>query len=79
VEKILSHRLYDGHIEYLLKWKGYPEDDATWEPEKHIGKGNLILAVYKEQHQELQSDKKAQMSESTSSGGGDNTMGNIIA
>ena len=31
-EKILKSRNRKGHREYLVKWKRYPENQATWEP-----------------------------------------------
>ena len=31
-EKILKSRDRKGHREYLVKWKYYPENQATWEP-----------------------------------------------
>jgi len=34
VEAILNHRCY-GHSrmpQYLIKWKGYPHSENTWEP-----------------------------------------------
>ncbi|KAK6060198.1 chromo' (CHRromatin Organization MOdifier) domain protein [Cooperia oncophora] len=33
VEKILATRRRAGRREYLIKWEGYPEEDATWEAE----------------------------------------------
>lgn len=30
VERIVSHRFRNGRKEYLLAWKGYPEEENTW-------------------------------------------------
>lgn len=32
VEKILNHRGEGPQTEYLVKWKGYGNDENTWEP-----------------------------------------------
>ena len=46
IEKIISHRIMDGELEFLVKWKDFPVDGATWEPKSHIPDTNLALMSY---------------------------------
>ena len=32
----LSRHMYKKVKEYLVLWKGYPQEDASWEPEEHL-------------------------------------------
>jgi hypothetical protein len=36
VERIMDKRKVRNTTQYLVKWAGYPEYDATWEPAKHL-------------------------------------------
>jgi hypothetical protein len=36
VEKILDKKQAGRQTEYLIKWQGYPESMASWEPESNI-------------------------------------------
>ena len=36
IEKIINKRIRGRKIDYLVLWKGYPEHDATWEPEERL-------------------------------------------
>jgi hypothetical protein len=46
---IISHRCHGRSrtLQYLVKWKGYPESDNTWEPAGQIHAPNLIKAYYR--------------------------------
>lgn len=36
VETILDSKVQNSKTEYLVKWKNYSIDKATWEPEEHL-------------------------------------------
>ncbi|KAK9761085.1 hypothetical protein K7432_014271, partial [Basidiobolus ranarum] len=42
VERVLGKRKYKGRVEYLLKWKGYDDDQNSWEPEGNLDCYELI-------------------------------------
>lgn len=46
VEQILDKRITNGKALYKIKWKGYPEDECTWEPEKNLTTCKEILRKY---------------------------------
>ncbi|EGO02583.1 hypothetical protein SERLA73DRAFT_24845, partial [Serpula lacrymans var. lacrymans S7.3] len=36
VEQVVDARLKRGKLEFLVLWKGYGDEDRTWEPEAHL-------------------------------------------
>jgi hypothetical protein len=49
VESIINHRHQGRHraLQYLLKWKGYPDADNTWEPADQVHAPELIKQYHK--------------------------------
>jgi hypothetical protein len=36
VETVVGRRIHKGRVEYLIRWKGCPEEENTWEPAANL-------------------------------------------
>ena len=46
VERIIDSRLQRGKLQYLIKWKNYPIEESTWEPEDHLEKAKSTITKF---------------------------------
>ncbi|OHS94773.1 hypothetical protein TRFO_39062 [Tritrichomonas foetus] len=52
VERIVDARYTNGHWEFFIKWKCYPESSNSWEPEKNICSPYLVQNFWKTHRKE---------------------------
>lgn len=55
VEDILQTREDDGIRTFLVKWKGYPDDMNSWEPESNLGNASDAIRKFWEELRAIQS------------------------
>jgi len=50
VEYIKDSRLQRGKLQYLVKWKDYPQEESTWEPVEHLKKAQKSIDDFHNKH-----------------------------
>lgn len=50
VEYIKDSRLFRGKLQYLVKWKDYPQEECTWEPERNLGNAQKAISDFYLKH-----------------------------
>jgi Chromo (CHRromatin Organisation MOdifier) domain len=57
VERILDVRTRRHHKEYLVKWTGYPEHDASWEPVENVANANELVKEFESASRTMQQEE----------------------
>ena len=52
VEAVLKKSVRGRKTYYLVKWKGYPTEDVSWEPEDHLANSQRIIQEFEEREQQ---------------------------
>ena len=54
VDSIIGKREVDGHVQYRVRWSGFSENDATWEPLEHLDNAADHIDAFEGQQAELE-------------------------
>jgi chromobox protein 1 len=78
IEKIVKSRQRGEETEFLIKWRGYPDDDNTWEPESNVNAVELLIAFKEEEERKKKRDStpKARGRPTRGRGGGPGSRSN---
>jgi len=64
VEKIIDKRIVGGEVQYLVKWKGWEdEDDRTWEPEGNLSGSEKLIKKFEESKSNANKQKSSENKE----------------
>ena len=63
VEAIMGKKIMNGKTEFLVKWKGIPENESTWEPLSHLQNCEELIKQFEDNEEirksyEIASDDK---------------------
>ena len=58
IDKIIGKRILNNDKEYLVHWKGYLKNEATWEPESNLTNAKLAIAKFECEYEKQQKRKK---------------------
>lgn len=50
VEKVLQHRYYKHHLQYFVKWRGFPIEEASWQPHRNLKNAKDLVQEYIDSH-----------------------------
>ena len=53
VESILAHRGSGARAQFLVKWRGYPDWESTWQSRRTLGDARQVLAEYEREARRL--------------------------
>ncbi|VDM69974.1 unnamed protein product, partial [Strongylus vulgaris] len=66
VEKILDHNDTDEGLFYLVRWKGFGEEDDSWEPSENLALAVKAINEYEERRKSKSKGKKSKTPKSKS-------------